>query len=76
MGQNDPPHTDDLSVTKIRPLHLIGSRGMVRKEPHRTSKLSVTPYNPRGYFVHVDISPCKCGCRALHKSINGANNEA
>ena len=44
MGQNDPYHTDDLSVTKKKALQLIEARGMARKYPHHTVRLSVTRY--------------------------------
>lgn len=51
MGQNDPYHTDDLSVTKMKALQLIEARGMARKCPHHTDGLSVTPL----YITRVDI---------------------
>ena len=63
MGQNDPPHTDDLSVTKKTVLRFIEERGIGQKDPHHTDGLSVTSHKtewalfPRGYL------PCKCGCR-------------
>ena len=44
MGQNDPPHTDDLSVTERKALRLIEARGLARKCPHHTGRLSVTRY--------------------------------
>lgn len=44
MGQNDPYHTDDLSVTKMKALRLIETRGMAQKYPHHTVRLSVTRY--------------------------------
>ena len=50
MGQNDPCHTDDLSVTKMKALRLIETRGMARKYPHHTDGLSVTRY-----ITRVDI---------------------
>ena len=42
MGQNDPPHTDDLSVTKMKALRLIKARGGGTINPHHTGGLSVT----------------------------------
>ena len=50
MGQNDPPHTDDLSVTERKALRLIEARGLARKCPHHTGRLSVTRY-----ITRVDI---------------------
>ena len=50
MGQNDPYHTDDLSVTKMKTLQLIEARGMAQKCPHHTDGLSVTPL----YITRVD----------------------
>ena len=44
MVQNDPYHTDDLSVTKMKALRLIETRGMAQKYPHHTVRLSVTRY--------------------------------
>lgn len=77
MGQNDPYHTDDLSVTKMKALRLIEARGMAYKCPHHTGGLSVTRDITRVDIVTTWIfPPCKCGCRALHKSITDANNEA
>ena len=51
MGQNDPPHTDDLSVTRTKSLQLIEARGMAQKCPHHTDGLFVTPL----YITRVDI---------------------
>ena len=51
MGQNDPPHTDDLSVTRTKSLQLIEARGMVQKCPHHTDGLYVTRHRTR-----VDIA--------------------
>lgn len=50
MGRNDPYHTDDLSVTKMKALLLIEARGMAQKCPHHTGRLSVTRY-----ITRVDI---------------------
>ena len=50
MDQNDPCHTDDLSVTKMKALQLIEARGMAQKCPHHTDGLSVTPL----YITRVD----------------------
>lgn len=57
MGQNDPPHTDDLSVTKMKALQLIEARGMARKCPHHTGRLSVTRYMTRVDIVSTWIFP-------------------
>ena len=75
MGQNDPPHTDFIcnrneSVTFNRSAWW----GHNQPLPHRQIICNAL-YNPSGHRVHVDIPPCKCGCRALHKSITDANNE-
>lgn len=51
VGQNDPHHTDDLYVTKMKALQLIEARGMARKCPHHTDGLSVTPL----YITREDI---------------------
>ena len=57
MGQNDPPHTDDLSVTKMKALRLIEARGMAQKCPHHTGRLSVTRYMTRVDIVSTWIFP-------------------
>ena len=71
MGQNDPCHTDDLSVTKMKALRLIKARGGGTINHYHTDGLSVTPL----YITRVDTVstwrlPCKCGCRAYIRSIN------
>ena len=57
IGQNDPPHTDELSVTKMKALRLIKARGMARKYPHHTGVLSVTRYITRVDIVSTWIFP-------------------
>ena len=57
MGQNDPPHTDGLSVTKMKALRLIEARGMDQKCPHHTDRLSVTRYKTRVDIVTTWIFP-------------------
>ena len=76
MGQNDPHRTDDLSVTKMKVLRLIEARGGGTINHYHTGRLSVTRYITRVDIVSAWILPCKCGCRALHKSITDASNEA
>ena len=55
MGQNDPPHTDGLSVTKMKMLQLIEARGMAQKCPHHTDGLYVTRYRTRVDIVSTWI---------------------
>ena len=55
MGQNDPYHIDDLSVTKMKALRLIEARGMAYKCPHHTGGLSVTRYTTRVDIVSTWI---------------------
>ena len=57
MDQNDPCHTDDLSVTKMKALLLIEARGMAQKCPHHTGRLSVTRYITRVDIVSTWIFP-------------------
>lgn len=57
MVQNDPYHTDDLSVTKMKALRLIKARGMAQKCPHHTVGLSVTRYITRVDIVSTWIFP-------------------
>ena len=57
MGQNDPYHTDDLSVTKMKMLQLIEARGMAQKCPHHTDGLYVTRYRTRVDIVSARIFP-------------------
>ena len=50
MGQNDPPHTDDLSVTRTKSLQLIEARGGGTINHYHTDGLSVTSL----YITRVD----------------------
>ena len=50
MGQNDPPRTDELSVTKMEALRLIETRGGGTINHYHTDGLSVTPL----YLTRVD----------------------
>ena len=63
MGQNDPPHTDDLSVTKMKALRFIEERGIGQKDPHHTDGLSVTSPKTERTLCPLGYLPCKCGCR-------------
>ena len=55
MGQNDPYHTEDLSVTKMKALQLIEARRMDRKWPLHTDGLYVTRYRTRVDIVSTWI---------------------
>ena len=55
MGQNDPPRSDELSVTKMKALRFIEERGIGQKDPHHTDGLSVTSQKPRGHFVPMGL---------------------
>ena len=50
MGQNDPPRSDELSVTKMKALRFIEERGIGQKDPHHTDGLSVTSQKPAWTF--------------------------
>ena len=63
MGQNDPYHTDDLSVTKMKALRFIEERGSGQKDPHHTDGLSVTSPKTERTLCPLGYLPCKCGCR-------------
>ena len=67
MGQNDPYHTDDLSVTKMKALQLIEARGMARKCPHHTDGLYVTRYRTRVDIVSTWIFTLQMRLQDLHK---------
>ena len=57
MGQNDPPRSDELSVTK-RQRYVLSKNVVLVKKTHTTQ----TGYlyrriKPRGHRVHADIYP-------------------
>ena len=58
MGQNDPYHTDDLSVTKNESVTFNRSTwyGSKVSTPHRWIICNALS-NPSGHRVHVDIPP-------------------
>ena len=58
VDQNDPPHINDLSVTKNESVTVNLSTwwGHYQPLPHRQIICNAR-YNPRGHRVHVDISP-------------------
>ena len=58
MGQNDPYHTDDLSVTKNESVTFNRSAwyGSKVSTPHRWIICNALS-NPSGHRVHVDIPP-------------------
>ena len=62
MGQNDPPHTDDLSVTRTNKNEIVTVNrsawwGHNQPLPHRRIICNAVIYNPSGHRVHVDIYP-------------------
>ena len=68
MGQNDPPRTDELSVTKMKALRLIEARGGGTINHYHTDGLSVTPlYITRVDTVSARIFPLQMRLQGLHK---------
>ena len=59
MGQNDPYHTDDLSVTKNESVTFNRSTwyGSKVSTPHRRIIRNAVIYNPSGHRVRTDIPP-------------------